>query len=247
MNNKEMFTWEDLLSSAARLQKIIPEAVLVGGTAAAIYAHHRVSFDADHVVYDLQERFYEVLSELESISGWETNRIKTPVLILGKLDGIDTGVRQLIRKAPLETEVVQYSEINIVVPTMEEILRIKGLLIIKRNAARDYLDFVALSEGLGERKTCHALTKFDDLYPQRNEESALMQLQIQLAKPIPFDLEETDLSAYKNLLPKWQNWETVENMCVRTSLILAKVLEAPYEKNVINETTTGVFDSDPQQ
>ena len=33
--------WEELLSSAARLQRIVPGAVLVGGTAAAAYAHHR--------------------------------------------------------------------------------------------------------------------------------------------------------------------------------------------------------------
>ena len=37
--------WEALLSSAARLQKIVPGAVLVGGTAAATYAHHRISLD----------------------------------------------------------------------------------------------------------------------------------------------------------------------------------------------------------
>ena len=223
-----MFTWEDLLSSAARLQEIIPEAVLVGGTAVSLYARHRMSFDADHVVADLRDRFEEVLSELESVSGWETSRIKTPVLILGKLDGIDTGVRQLIRKAPLETETVMFGNIKLVLPTMEEILRIKGLLILKRNATRDYLDFAALADGLGENKLCRALTNFDDLYPQKNGESALMQLQIQLAKPMPYDLEETDLSAYKNLQPKWRRWETVENMCVQTSQILANELEKPY-------------------
>ena len=229
MNDNKLLAWEELLSSAARLQKIIPEAVLVGGTAAALYAHHRVSFDADHVVPNLREHFNEVLSELESISDWETGRIKTPVLILGKLDGIDTGVRQLIRKTPLETEIMQLQDIQIVVPTMEEILRIKGILILKRNATRDYLDFAALADGLGENKTCLALTNFDELYPQKNGESALMQLQIQLAKPIPYDLEETDLSTYKNLQEKWRHWETVLNVCIKTSLQLASVLGKPYE------------------
>jgi hypothetical protein len=107
VNENKSFSWEELLSSASRLQKIIPEAVLVGGTAAAMHVHHRISFDADHVVPDLRERFNEVLSELESVSGWETKRVNVPVLILGKLDGIDTGVRQLIRKAPLETETMK--------------------------------------------------------------------------------------------------------------------------------------------
>jgi hypothetical protein len=39
--------WEQLLSAAAHLQQILPGATLVGGTAAAIFAHHRVSFDAE--------------------------------------------------------------------------------------------------------------------------------------------------------------------------------------------------------
>jgi hypothetical protein len=236
MKNKSKFsdqqnpstTWEELLSSAARLQKIIPEAVLVGGTAAALYARHRVSFDADHVITDLEERFDEVLADLESVSGWETKRVKTPVLILGKLDGIDTGVRQLIRKAPLETETMQISDILIVVPTMEEILRIKGLLIIKRNTTRDYLDFAALADVLGDSKIRHAFANFDELYTQKNEESALMQLMIQLAKPIPYDLDETDLQTYKHLQPKWRRWEAVENTCIKTTLLLAYELEKPF-------------------
>jgi hypothetical protein len=234
--NDRSFTWEELLSAAARLQKILPEAVLVGGTAAAMHARHRISFDADHVVPDLRERFDDVLSELESIAGWETSRIKPPVLILGKLDGIDTGVRQLIRKAPLETETMRVSDTQVVVPTMEEIFRIKGLLILKRNAARDYIDFAALADGLKDVKICRALANFDELYPQKNGESALMQLQVQLAKPLPYDLEDTELSTYKHLQPKWRHWESVENACVETSQILARELEKPYWDMNINRS-----------
>ena len=43
MPDKPIPSWDALLSSAAHLQKIVPGAVLVGGTAAATYAHHRVS------------------------------------------------------------------------------------------------------------------------------------------------------------------------------------------------------------
>ncbi|MDR1579197.1 MAG: nucleotidyl transferase AbiEii/AbiGii toxin family protein [Synergistaceae bacterium] len=228
MGNNERIFWEELLSSASRLQKILPEAVLVGGTAVALYAGHRLSSDADHVLPDLRERFNDVLNELESAAGWETNRIKTPVLILGKLEGVDTGIRQLIRKAPLETEILRFGEIQIVVPTMEEILRIKGLLILKRNATRDYLDFAALADSLGAEKVCHAFGRFDELYPQKNGESPLMQLQIQLAKPLPYDLDNTDLSNYKNLLPRWQHWHLVKSVCIKTAQILAQELEKPF-------------------
>ena len=75
--------WEELLSSAARLQKIVPGAVLVGGTAAAAYAHHRVSVDHDHTLPDLRERFDEILAALESVAGWKTARVRRPVLVLG--------------------------------------------------------------------------------------------------------------------------------------------------------------------
>jgi len=44
-----------------------------------------------------------VLAALESVAGWKTARLKRPVLILGNLDGIETGVPQLIRDEPLET------------------------------------------------------------------------------------------------------------------------------------------------
>ena len=48
--------WEAVLAAAARLQTLVPDAVLVGGTAAAHHARHRVSFDDDHVVAELRTR-----------------------------------------------------------------------------------------------------------------------------------------------------------------------------------------------
>jgi hypothetical protein len=205
--------WEQVLSAAARLQQLLPDAVLVGGTASAIHAQHRFSRDADHVLPGLREHFDAILAQLESVAGWKTARVQRPVQILGSLDGIETGIRQLIREQPLETTVVNYGGQAITVPTKEEILRIKSALILKRNATRDYLDFVALADQLGDEKTASALSCLDRLYPQPNDESALQQLQIQLANPLPYDLEETRLAEYKNLAPKWQDWNVVKAAC----------------------------------
>ncbi|AUB82471.1 hypothetical protein THSYN_16995 [Candidatus Thiodictyon syntrophicum] len=47
MPTRTLPEWETVLSSAARLQRILPDAVLVGGTAAAIHVGHRFSRDAD--------------------------------------------------------------------------------------------------------------------------------------------------------------------------------------------------------
>ncbi len=205
--------WELVLSSAARLQRILPDAVLVGGTASAIHAKHRFSRDADHVLTDLRNHFDDILKELESVAGWKTARVQRPVQILGSLDGIETGVRQLIRDEPLETAVVEYRGEQITIPTEGEILRIKGVLILKRNATRDYLDFVALANHMGDDKTALALKSFDRLYHQGNGESPLQQLQIQLANALPYDLEETELSEYKNLDSKWHDWSVVNAAC----------------------------------
>ena len=135
--------WEELLSSAARLQQILPEAVLVGGTAAAIHAEHRFSLDADHVLTDLRVRFDAVLQQLES---------------------------------------------------------------------------VALATHLGADSTGEALRSFDRRYPQESGESALQQLQAQLANPLPYDLDELDLSEYRDLAPQWQDWGRVKAACGRMAV-----------------------------
>ena len=212
--------WELVLSSAARLQRILPDAVLVGGTASAIHARHRFSRDADHVLTDLRSRFDDVLKELESVAGWRTARVQRPVQILGSLDGIETGVRQLIRDEPLETMVVNHLGEQITVPTEGEILRIKGVLILKRNATRDYLDFVALADHMGDERIALALQSFDRLYQQTSGESPLQQLQVQLANAVPYDLEETELSEYKNLNPRWHDWRTVKAACSHLATVI---------------------------
>jgi hypothetical protein len=220
MPNDTYPDWEQVLSSAARLQRILPEAVLVGGTASALYAEHRLSLDTDHVIPDLRQRFDQVLADLESVAGWRTARVMRPVQILGNLDGIETGVRQLIRDEPLETTQIEQFGQTLTVPTEAEMLRIKGVLILKRNATRDYLDFVALADHMGDEKTVEALRPFDRLYPQPNQESALQQMQIQLANPLPYDLEELNLVEYRNLDARWQDWETVKSTCIGLAMLI---------------------------
>jgi hypothetical protein len=212
--------WELVLSSAARLQRLLPDAVLVGGTASAIHARHRFSRDADHVLTDLRQRFDEVLVQLESVAGWKTARVQRPVQILGSLDGIETGGRQLIRDAPREPTVMDYHGARITLPTESEMLRIKGVLILKRNATRDYLDFVALADHMGDESVAHALQSFDRLYQQESGESPLQQLQVQLANALPYDLEETELSEYKNLDPRWHDWKVVKRACSHLSTVI---------------------------
>jgi Nucleotidyl transferase AbiEii toxin, Type IV TA system len=231
MPNGTLPEWERVLSSAAHLQTILPDAVLVGGTASALYAEHRLSTDVDHVLTNLRQRFDEVLAELESVAGWKTARVRRPVQILGSLDGIDTGVRQLLRDEPLETTQIECFGQKLTVPTEAEILRIKAVLILKRNATRDYLDFVALADHMGEEKVVEALQHFDRLYPQPNEESALQQLQIQLANPLPYDLEGVHLAEYKRLDPRWHDWMTVKAECTNCATLIFDRITGLEESN----------------
>jgi hypothetical protein len=68
---RKSYDWEKLLAHAALLQAKLPTAVLVGGTAAALHAGHRISFHHDHVLKDLAQHYDDSIAALESISGLE--------------------------------------------------------------------------------------------------------------------------------------------------------------------------------
>jgi len=209
----------ELLASAARLQALVPDAVLVGGTAAAVHAHHRVSFDHDHVIEDLAARYAEVVEAVEASEGWVTSvRASSPPLtLLGSLDGIEAGLRQLRRTRPLEVELHHLEGgASVRVPTLEEMLRIKAYLIVQRNAVRDYLDTVALADRLGAEAAIEVLADIDDSYADRSGEgdSVLTALVLRLSEPTPRDVRATrQLESYKGLVPRWHDWSAVTRAC----------------------------------
>jgi hypothetical protein len=139
MSAESLPDWERLLAAERQLQHLVPGTVLVGGTATAPHAGHRVSADGDHVLADLRDRFDEVLAALEAVAGWRTERMQRPVLILGQLDGILTGIRQLRRTRPLETKEID----GLPVPTLAEMLRIRAWLLATRHTVRDYSNTAA--------------------------------------------------------------------------------------------------------
>ena len=78
--------WEEVLASLCRLQGVLPDAVLVGGTASALYAGHRFSFDHDHVLSDLRERF----DAITKIDTWRDARAAGQTLPPPKLPGLES-------------------------------------------------------------------------------------------------------------------------------------------------------------
>jgi hypothetical protein len=206
---------DDVLEKAAQLQELVPGAVLVGGSAAALYAHHRQSFDHDHVVIDLAERFDAILQNLEALGDWSMTRAQPGKIILGELGGIETGLRQLLRSRPLETVDAEVRGKRLVVPTAGEILRIKAWLSLNRNQTRDYLDIAALADQIGLDDAATVLADMDDYYADinRRPEAVATQLAKQLADPQPRDADVTkQLASYKALDARWHDWSAVKSL-----------------------------------
>lgn len=220
----------EVLRSAARLQQVVPDAVLVGGAAAALHAGHRESFDHDHVLADLAQRYDAVLDAVEAADGWATSvrASRPPMTIMGSLGGVEAGLRQMRRTRPLETIQVEVGPgLTVVAPTADEMLRVKAYLVVQRNQVRDYLDVVALARHVGPAHAADVLASIDDYYDDRSGEhgSVLTSLVMRLAHPEPRDDQVTkELPRYKALDPRWHDWRVVVGDCQALAMGLA---EAP--------------------
>jgi hypothetical protein len=215
--------WQKLIEAAANFQELLSGSVLIGGSAAALHLKHRYSFDADHILSDLKENYEEVLDFLEGRDDWETARINPPKLILGNFQGVETGVRQLRRNRPLETEQIHIKGKSITIPILPEMIRTKGWMIVSRNATRDYIDFAALAKHVGTKEAAEILSDFDDFYSdliRGSQASPIVQLIRQLVEPKPGDLDQIDLSKYKGIQPPFDSWEFIQKICEEISVEL---------------------------
>lgn len=213
-----------VFDSAAEFQKLVPDAVLVGGSAVSAHIGHRQSFDHDHVMTDLAERFVAVFDFLTEQEKWLTAHVRQGKVILGSFDGVETGLRQLRRSRPLETEQLSVpGGKTLVVPTIDEILRVKAFLITNRNQTRDYLDVAALTDRFGTVWGASVLCKIDDYYEKALSSSGsvaaeLVQL---LGTPAPKDVSTTRvLAAYKGLDSRYHDWAAVVGLCRRLAAAL---------------------------
>lgn len=164
----------------------------------------------------------ETLSDWERLlaAGWQTSRVRRPVLILGQLDGVMTGIRQLRRVEPLETEEVA----GLRVPTLAEMARIKAWLLATRFTTRDYLDAIVLFERLGEDGVREALRNLDEIYPQPSGASVLAEVVERLGSARPIDVAEIDLTSYRGLQPPWNDWRHVTSRGRMWARVLADLL-----------------------
>lgn len=215
---------QEVLESAARLQQVVPDAVLVGGSAAALHAGHRESFAHDHVLVDLDQRYAQVLEAVEASEGWATSvrASRPPLTIMGSLDGVQAGLRNLRRTRPLETVSIDVAPgTSVIVPTLEEMLRVKAYLVVQRNVVRDYLDVVAIADHMGIARAGEVLRGIDDYYDDLSQEpgSVRTSLALALVQPSPRDVDVIpELPRYRGLDPRWHEWSSVVAACATLAL-----------------------------
>ncbi|MCP9496749.1 MAG: hypothetical protein MSG64_20120 [Pyrinomonadaceae bacterium MAG19_C2-C3] len=222
LTTEEKKCWEETLFAGVAAQKLIEGSIAVGGTAAAMYAGHRLSFDTDHLLMNLRETFDEVLDKLSDAPEWKTARLKRPVLILGSIGDIEVGFRQSRRTVPIETVAVSTPYGDLVVPTLDELIGMKAYLGYDRNTVRDFLDFAALTECTTEEEVLGSLLKLDERYGDLQSHSARLEVARALSHPKPVDFSEIDLSHYKALAAEWHEWKRTEETCKRYALLLGQ-------------------------
>lgn len=221
---KRLAEWAGILRAGVQAQRLVPGSVCVGGTAAALYAGHRISLDTDHLMLALRDHFDDVRSHLEAQPEWKTARVSPPVLILGSIGNVEVGFRQLKRSEPVETQTMQTESGPLVVPTLDEMICMKAFLAYNRNATRDYLDFAALSECASEESVLRSLAKLDARYGALQSASVGLEVAKALCAAAPFDLNEAELPNYKGLTEKWHRWENTRSICQRFGIRLGGML-----------------------
>lgn len=216
--------WDAVVAAGVAAQRLVPGCVAVGGSAAALYAHHRFSLDTDHLVMDLTGRFEEVRETLERDPAWKTARVQPPVVILGSIGGVQVGFRQARHRGQIDTQTIPTSAGPLVVPTLDEMLGMKAYMAYSRNATRDYVDFAALAAVAGDEGAVVSLLKSDQRYGHLQAHSVAYSIARALASPDPRDLSEIDLSNYKGLVDPWRDWSQVAEACRRIGILLGQRL-----------------------
>lgn len=214
--------WHATLEAGVKAQKLIPGGVAVGGTAAALYAGHRLSVDSDHLLADLRGTFDTVLERLEDDTEWKTARVKRPVLILGSIGEAEVGFRQTRRSGIVEAVEIPTPTGLLTIPTLAELIAMKAFLAYSRNATRDYLDFAALTTCTEDETVIESLLGLDQAYGQLQTASIVLEVAKVLSAPAPADLGTTDLSRYKALSVEWQDWSKTDSICRRFGALLAQ-------------------------
>lgn len=217
--------WNAMVDAGVKSQKTVPGAIPIGGTIAAFYANHRLSYDLDHLLMHLRGEFQNILETLEDIPDWKLAKKSMDKVILGSLGNIEVGFRQIRRKKPLKTVAVTTPYGDWVIPTFGEMMNLKAAMIAVRGAVRDFLDFLALAKTANNNEAVLTnMMLIDSDFEGLQSHSVLLTVIQNLSDSAPEDLEDVDLKKYKGLKPEFQDWEKVKIECQGYGELLANLL-----------------------
>jgi RND superfamily putative drug exporter len=123
----------------------------------------------------------------------------------------DTDGPAIERRSPVETTTVLLpTGDRLEIPTGAETLRLKGYLIMSRNSAQDYADFVDLVSCMDIRTAAAVLAGIDGYYCGERSKNQWVATQLvrRLADPHPFDDQET------------ADWPDVKQRCLAVAVAM---------------------------
>lgn len=215
-----------IVRAGVRANREVPGAVALGGTVCAMYANHRLSIDIDFVVSDLRDRFEKVREHMLGVPGWAEANANPPVLLLGSIDGVDVGFRQLRRTMPLDTLTLQTPDGPLTIPTLHELIRTKAFLLYQRTYTRDHVDFAMLSLLLPDDEVVTTLADLDKKFAWDKQPSVLLGTLKALIRAAPVDLETHGFETFRWLSPGLTSWNAVHDRCQAIGRLLSVHLGA---------------------
>ena len=205
----------EVIKAGVKANRAVEGSVALGGTVCALFAHHRESTDIDFVLSDLSGRYDEVRKHLRGISEWKERHVSIPLTILGSLNGVRIGYRQLRRTVPLDTLTITTPFGELVVPTIAELIRTKAFLCYNRNYTRDYVDFAELSCLFEIAEVVTILSDLDDRFSWEKQPTIILQVIKKLLLPEPHDLKDRihGYGHFRFLDPKLKSWDEIAARC----------------------------------
>ena len=99
------------------------------------------------------------------------------------------------------------------IPTLEELLRIKAFLAYERDYTRDFVDFAELSCLLEIDEVVTALSSLDEKYAWERQPTIIVEVIKALLQPDPHDHDTHGFETLRFLAPKLKTWNEVAEKC----------------------------------
>lgn len=216
--------WCEILDAVAAVQALLPDATMIGGSAVTVHTGHRLSGDADLVVRNLDRDWQQVRSGLEELQDWITDYPKIPTNLMGRYGNARVSVRKLNRLRDIEIREIGYRGRTLRVAAPDELVRMKGLALLNRGLARDYVDIAALDEGLREAgsSAARAIAEFDEYYQEQKSAGSLArELIAALSDPRPREADpQAALDELAALRENLKDWDQVRMRCQQIAAII---------------------------